>query len=800
MAMREQPQELRLNKGKEQRASYGPAEIARPRSHAPEAQVGAEILETRILLTVTMLPEQVVEVVGEGTDTLIVNQRLDDATQVQMLDFTLNGNTTTFPRNDVRSMTIRMGGGHDYVGIADSVGVDEDGNGLTVSGKLGRGDDTYNGGNGNIGNESIKGGPGADWMRGGPGNSNLVGKKDNDTLVSGLGIDTLTGGVGADRFEIHGSDDVADVTQEDMRVDVLDAATVTKEGSQIVVSASGEQMELRSVNRGDKDLLLARTSETPEEAIALVDAAIEKIVVDGGPGADIVNLPDLKQSLTVHSHEGDDFIRGGTGNDSLDSGAGNDTVYGQAGDDSVFAGDGADSVFGGEGNDELFGEGGNDRIDGEAGADLLRGGEGDDILFGGEDILADKIDGQSGTDSADERINDVFENVESGTRLPKAQCEDGIDGDGDGLIDANDPGCLDENGVYQPKDDDEFNQGQTVPGGGGDDGQKIRIERSGTSVTVQGTSGNDQIAIEKITDGIRVHDLATDVIIGEETGVATLLVDGKEGADLIRLETGSEIQASLFGGRGSDTLIGGEGNDFLGGEEDDDSLSAGAGDDTVNGGQQNDRLDLGTGTNTGYGGEGDDTVVNRQGDDLLFAVEHVENADDGGGGGGGGEAPKVTAEVLNGVLTITGTPDADTITVTPTANAGEFNVVANGENLGDFANVTSYAVEAQTGDDFVDVSQVSIPGYQYGDFGHDTLVGGSGNDSLYGAEGNDVLFGRAGNDDLRGGQNDDTLNGGTGTNNLVGGSEDTKDVQQRSVSTGEIGDDTVDQIEEIQNV
>jgi hypothetical protein len=41
---------------------------------------------------------------------------------------------------------------------------------------------------------------------------------------------------------------------------------------------------------------------------------------------------------------------------------------------------------------------------------------------------------------------------------PIAQCADKVDNDGDGLIDAKDPGCLDANGVYNPNDNDERNQ------------------------------------------------------------------------------------------------------------------------------------------------------------------------------------------------------------------------------------------------------------------------------------------------------------------------------------------------------
>jgi len=41
---------------------------------------------------------------------------------------------------------------------------------------------------------------------------------------------------------------------------------------------------------------------------------------------------------------------------------------------------------------------------------------------------------------------------------PVPQCSDGVDNDGDGLIDAKDPGCQDANGKYDPNKNDERNQ------------------------------------------------------------------------------------------------------------------------------------------------------------------------------------------------------------------------------------------------------------------------------------------------------------------------------------------------------
>lgn len=64
---------------------------------------------------------------------------------------------------------------------------------------------------------------------------------------------------------------------------------------------------------------------------------------------------------------------------------------------------------------------------------------------------------------------------ESRAQAPPAQCSDGDDNDGDGVADANDPGCLSgPGGTYDPNDDDESDAGTRggpqEDNGGGDDG------------------------------------------------------------------------------------------------------------------------------------------------------------------------------------------------------------------------------------------------------------------------------------------------------------------------------------------
>ncbi len=47
--------------------------------------------------------------------------------------------------------------------------------------------------------------------------------------------------------------------------------------------------------------------------------------------------------------------------------------------------------------------------------------------------------------------------------VPKFQCSDGIDNDGDGFVDVKDPGCLDDKGVYNPQKSDEIDPPASKP-------------------------------------------------------------------------------------------------------------------------------------------------------------------------------------------------------------------------------------------------------------------------------------------------------------------------------------------------
>jgi Ca2+-binding RTX toxin-like protein len=159
----------------------------------------------------------------------------------------------------------------------------------------------------------------------------------------------------------------------------------------------------------------------------------------------------------------------------------------------------------------------------------------------------------------------------------------------------------------------------------------------------------------------------------------------------------------------------------------------------------------------------------------------------------------LSSTLAGGVLTITGTANADRVfvtaamdkvyvvesTVTPGTN-GAPPTVTTTRNAFNRADVHSIEANLGAGNDQMVVSDFSffrgggtpIPATLNGEAGNDTLITGGGDDTLNGGDGNDllsgdggkdVLNGGAGNDVLLGGGGDDTMNGDSGDDFLAGG-------------------------------
>jgi uncharacterized protein YkwD len=124
----------------------------------------------------------------------------------------------------------------------------------------------------------------------------------------------------------------------------------------------------------------------------------------------------------------------------------------------------------------------------------------------------------------------------------------------------------------------------------------------------------------------------------------------------------------------------------------------------------------------------------------------------------GRECPAVN--FFNGVLTVTGTANADTLVVTQTNGM----ITAQGQSFS-AASVSHVVVTALGGNDLIR-NNTGKTAVLFGGTGNDTIHGGWGADRIFGGQGTDALYGYAGPDVLYGGGGTDSLNGGRGRNTL----------------------------------
>jgi Ca2+-binding RTX toxin-like protein len=156
--------------------------------------------------------------------------------------------------------------------------------------------------------------------------------------------------------------------------------------------------------------------------------------------------------------------------------------------------------------------------------------------------------------------------------------------------------------------------------------------------------------------------------------------------------------------------------------------------------------------------------------------------------------PFATLNAATGQLIVTGTSDADNITLS--ISGASLIAKLNGTPLTFVqADVKRISIYALSGDDKVvinaGVGSVYISGGDGADTlignagndridagagddsvkseeGNDTIVGGTGDDTIYGQDGNDVIQGNDGNDKIIGGAGDDLLSGNAGNDRLYG--------------------------------
>lgn len=130
--------------------------------------------------------------------------------------------------------------------------------------------------------------------------------------------------------------------------------------------------------------------------------------------------------------------------------------------------------------------------------------------------------------------------------------------------------------------------------------------------------------------------------------------------------------------------------------------------------------------------------------------------------------PALPYQIVNGQLSLTANPSADTVELA--AGGSGYILTVNGTPYAISGALSSVVISGGEGADFIRVSsQITIPVTLIGGAGNDTLRGGSGNDVIVGDEGNDLVIGRDGNDLLIGGTGADFLVGREDADILISG-------------------------------
>jgi Ca2+-binding RTX toxin-like protein len=463
---------------------------------------------------------------------------------------------------------------------------------------------------GGDGNDTLLGGSGIDYLFGDAGNDFIDGNGGNDVAQLGAGDDVfqwdpgdgsdrVEGGAGRDRMIFNGSNgnenftlsangnrlrlfrDLGNITMDTDDIEVVDlnalggidrttiddlAATDVREfnlnladvlNGNVADSAIDTLIVNGTANADRIDVLAANGGYQVTGLAALVNvkgsSAIDNLTINGLAGDDQIAALNLSASLTQL------VLDGGAGNDNLLGGSGIDLILGGDGDDVVNGGRGDDTALLGAGND-LFvwnpGEG-SDVVEGQAGNDILR--------FVGANV-SELI-----TISANGSRSRLFRDVANITMdMDDVEQIDLLTLGGTDTITVNDLTGTDLKQLN-------FNLAGNNPVLG--DGVADRV-------IVNGTNGDDVIAMVVANGGVQIFGLAATIALTNLDSSDQLQVNGLAGDDVLDASAlgAASIGLTLDGGAGDDVLLGGAGNDVLLGGAGDDVLLGGVGNDVLLGG------------------------------------------------------------------------------------------------------------------------------------------------------------------------------------------------------------------------
>jgi Ca2+-binding RTX toxin-like protein len=323
-------------------------------------------------------------------------------------------------------------------------------------------------------------------------------------------------------------------------------------------------------------------------------------------------------------------------------------------------------------------------------------------------------------------------------------------------------------------------------------GQTQSFSKSSTSmISISLGSGQNNFMVGANVPAVSVASGSGDDTVMAANGSNDSLVGGAGDNDF-QVTGGADM---LMGGSGNNTLMGGGAGTLIMGKGGTGILAPGSSGETVKGGTGTDTISSTAGGDMLKGGNGPlkvfltagaagpDSIVGGSGldfaqynpnDSMTNIFQVIDPPKDAA-------APTVierpfqsgTATVANGVLTIEGTPDPDTIAVTLNAKDTNAKVDLNGVLLGKFplTELTGIAISGGAGADTLSVeSSISLPATLSGGGGADSITGGGGDNVLVGAGGSDTLTGGGGTNLLIADKLLTYADGPTGSDSLVGGS------------------------------
>lgn len=439
-------------------------------------------------------------------------------------------------------------------------------------------------------------------------NLRVSGNAGNDRISVGLGVSlpsTLRGDDGEDTIIPGGGDDFVDGGNGN---DTFDYSLYT-------VPLTSSEWVLPEINSGPGRKDTYRDIETlrcgsGDDQIFLRSTTLHSI--DSGLGNDTIDFQDNSNSVppTVHGGDGDDSIT------ILhpSPGSGLSRFFGDAGNDILSASRGVYAIglgrdfSGGPGIDVVLslgplvtiddqvGDGptGHDNVHTDVeivvgssfGSNTLVGSENDDTLIGGHSG-GDVLIGNGGDDWLQ---TEATPGHLRGNVLNGGTGSDTIVSGSSGLYDAIDTLITDA--------DDVIIKGNVLQLGGTDDADMIKV-----------TLEPDETNIIRATVNARSFTLPREHAIGSlwlGRFIGFNIIAG-DGDDLVSIDSGVGLPATIDGGDGNDSIFGGSGND---------SLLGGAGNDCISGNGGNDLLIGGPGRDSLVGGDGDDTLDSDADDEI----------------------------------------------------------------------------------------------------------------------------------------------------------------------------------------